>query len=155
MQAFPVLREDPTTPGTFTVTGEVVQTNETDAMNRCLELATDGARYGVYVYESINPDHVTLTSLDTGPGGPPDVVDVPHVQQVTASQMLTCTMGNWTNEPVSYAYQWTFDDVGVGIGEPTCPYATEDVGKTAVCVVTATNTLGSTTAPPSNAVVIA
>lgn len=157
MQAFPILKEEPAGSGKFVVTGEIIDTNETDAMNRCLELAQDGGKYGVYVYESINPDHVSMTPTATGPLGPPDVVDIPYVEQTAASRTLTCTMGNWTNEPTSYAYQWKLDGADVGTSSPASTYESvvADVGKSATCVVTATNALGSTSAWPSNAVVIA
>jgi hypothetical protein len=79
--------------------------------------------------------------------------DVPHVSQAGAE--LLCTMGNWNGEPTSYAYQWKFDGAdGPGDGA-TCPVTAAEVGKTATCVVTATNAHGSTAAPPSNEVTIA
>jgi hypothetical protein len=66
-------------------------------------------------------------------------------------------MGNWEGEPTSYAYQWKIDGANVGTGTATATHAVQpgDVGKTATCVVTATNALGSTAAPPSNGVVVA
>jgi hypothetical protein len=77
---------------------------------------------------------------------------VPAVTQ--SGTTLSCTMGIWTGEPTSYAYQWKLDGVDAGTG--TADYAVQagDVGKSATCVVTATNAHGSTAAPPSVGVVI-
>jgi hypothetical protein len=69
---------------------------------------------------------------------------------------LTCTMGNWDGEPDTYAYQWKLDgteDVGDGTG--VYVFIPADVGRTAACVVSATNADGTTEAPPSNEIVIA
>jgi len=86
----------------------------------------------------------------------PVVRDVPYVAQDGAS--LTCTMGNWENEPASYEYGWHRDGAfvvgGPGPAGAAYPVVTEDVGTTFTCVVTATNDAGSTVAPPSNGVVV-
>lgn len=89
--------------------------------------------------------------LGGGSNDPPANLDVPHVVQ---ENDVTCTMGNWTGEPTSYAYQWKND--GADVGDGTVPYAVtaDDVGHTITCVVTATNAAGSTPAPPSNGVVV-
>ena len=95
-------------------------------------------------------------SNGTEPSAPPANVDVPHVSGTgTVGQTLTCTMGNWDNMgsgEVSYAYQWQSDgttDLATG---SSYVVAAGDVGHSITCVVTATNALGSTAAPPSNAV---
>jgi hypothetical protein len=97
-----------------------------------------------------------LGVTEGGSGGPPAAppvnVDVPHVSQ--AGTVLTCTMGIWDNEPTSYAYQWQIAGTDVGTDSASYDRAAGDVGQTATCVVTATNALGSTAAPPSNAVVV-
>ena len=83
---------------------------------------------------------------------PPAVVDVPHVTGAGAvGSTLNCTMGNWTNEPTSYAYQWQAGAASVGTGD-TYVISETDVGSDITCVVTAANAFGSTTAPPSNAI---
>jgi len=92
---------------------------------------------------------------------PPVNADVPAVTRngaVTASaavgDTLNCTMGNWEGEPTSYAYQWKNDgatDLGTGASYVV---AATDSGHSVSCIVTATNALGSTAAPPSNAVSI-
>jgi hypothetical protein len=90
-------------------------------------------------------------------GGPPATeapvnVDVPVVTQEDV--LLNCTMGNWSGEPTSYAYQWQIDGADAGTGESTYVTTADDVGKTATCVVTATNAAGSTAAPPSVGVIV-
>jgi hypothetical protein len=91
----------------------------------------------------LHPDTIT---------GPPEVVDVPHASQEGAT--LSCTMGNWTNLPTAYAYQWQLDGEDVGGNAATHDVAADDDGKTALCFVTAINDRGETTAPPSNTVVV-
>jgi hypothetical protein len=93
----------------------------------------------------------------TGAGPPPTDapanVAVPHVSQ--AGAVLTCTMGEWDGTPTAYAYQWQLDGADVGTNDPTYDVLAPAVGHTATCIVTATNAIGSTAAPPSNAVVVA
>jgi hypothetical protein len=93
--------------------------------------------------------------LAAPPQGLPVIIDVPYVTQDGA--VLNCTMGNWENEPSSYVYQWQLDgaDVGVPVDTSTYTVIAEDVGRTATCVVTATNSAGSVVAPVSNSVVVA
>jgi hypothetical protein len=87
-----------------------------------------------------------------GPTAPPApvCVDVPFVQGSAAvGAELTCTMGNWGNEPVSYAYAWS-----TGSTNGTYVVTEADAGASITCVVSATNAGGTTAAPPSNAIVI-
>jgi hypothetical protein len=86
------------------------------------------------------------------PAGPPVNVDVPHVSQ--AGDTLSCTMGNWTNEPTTYSYLWEIEGVTVGGDSANYTVSPADVGMTATCTVTASNAAGATTAPPSNEVTI-
>jgi hypothetical protein len=79
--------------------------------------------------------------------------DVPFVDQ--AGSELRCTMGNWTGEPTAYVYQWKMDGTDIPGDGATLPVTAADTGHSATCVVTAENAHGSTTAPPSNAVVVA
>lgn len=90
---------------------------------------------------------------ETLEGGLPVNVDVPHVQQL--GPVLNCTMGNWEGEPDNYTYRWLIDADEVGADKPNHQVTTDDIGKTATCIVTASNRTGSTEAPPSNGVVIA
>ena len=94
----------------------------------------------------------TLTASLAGAQGAPVNVDVPFVSQTGST--LFCTMGNWSGEPVSYVYDWHMDGVSNGGAQPTYAVQPDDGGKTATCAVTATNALGSTAAPMSNAVTV-
>ena len=87
---------------------------------------------------------------------PPGVVDVPYASGTGAvGSTLNCTMGNWTNVPSSYAYQWMRDGGAIETAAAADYTAVaDDVGHSLSCVVTATNAVGATTAPPSNAVVV-
>jgi hypothetical protein len=82
----------------------------------------------------------------------PRNLTVPAVIQ--NGDMLHCTMGEWTGHPTAYAYQWQIDGVDAGTSSPDYD-ASADGGKSATCVVSATNAAGTGTAPPSDAVVIA
>lgn len=77
---------------------------------------------------------------------------VPAVTQ--AADILSCTMGEWSGTPTSYAYQWKLDGTNAGTDAATYTVQPADVGTTATCVVTATNANGSTAAPPSVGVVV-
>ena len=78
---------------------------------------------------------------------------VPAVTQTGTT--LTCTQGEWSGEPTSYAYAWKLDDAAAGSDAATYECRPADVGKSATCTVTATNAAGSTAAPPSVGVVVA
>lgn len=86
------------------------------------------------------------------PTDPPANVDVPHVTQDGTT--LNCTMGNWDGVPTTYAYAWQMDGLAVGTDSATHTVTPADTGKSATCVVTATNAIGSTEAPTSNAVIV-
>lgn len=101
-----------------------------------------------------------LATYEVGPPPPPITDppvnrDVPYAEQ--QNTVLNCTMGNWDNMQAtgaSYAYLWKKDD-GTAVGTAAnYPIAFADVGSTFSCVVTATNAIGSTTAPPSNSVTV-
>jgi hypothetical protein len=98
--------------------------------------------------------HVAVTQ--EAPTAAPVNVDVPFVAGTgTVGSMLTCTMGNWTGEPTSYAYLWLSDGVDeLGSGAEYTVQASDE-GHSITCIVTATNAGGSTNAPPSNAVAVA
>ena len=77
---------------------------------------------------------------------------VPQVTQT--GNDLNCTTGEWSGEPTSYAYQWKIDGADVGTGGASHTVQAGDGGRSAACVVTATNATGSAAAPASQAVVI-
>ena len=94
-----------------------------------------------------------LTELGVvGEPTPPANVDAPAIAQ--NGHQLGCTDGNWDGVPTAYHHQWQLDGTDAGINSNIYWCADGDVGKTATCIVTATNVFGSTAAPPSNAVVI-
>jgi hypothetical protein len=82
----------------------------------------------------------------------PSNTTIPGVTPLTAvvGEALSCTMGEWSGEPTGYSYQWLSDGAEAGTG---ASYTTVAAGSV-VCVVTATNTVGSAAAPPSNAVTV-
>jgi len=100
-----------------------------------------------------NVDDPTSQGGGSAPAEAPVNVDVPYVSQSVAT--LTCTMGNWQGEPTAYSYQWTIDGTAAGTDAPDYAVTGADIGKTASCVVTASNAAGATVAPSSNEVVIA
>ena len=97
-----------------------------------------------------------------GPTSPPVVVNVPYASltvegAAAPGNTVSITMGIWDYEPTSYA-------AGNGSvmelilqalwARQFHMIASADLGTELTCVVTATNAIGSTTAPPSNAVII-
>jgi hypothetical protein len=120
----------------------------------------------VVLEEPPDPEVVALmdeTALPPDPRDPPPEelvpvdaptnVDVPVILGVGAlGEVLSCTMGNWTGEPTSYAWQWLSADMPVGTGGDTYVIADTDQGNDITCMVTAFNAAGSAQAPPSNAV---
>jgi hypothetical protein len=79
----------------------------------------------------------------------------PVVSGVAAvGNTLTCTRGTWDNGVASYAYQWKSAAVNVGTSVPTYAPVAGDVTKAITCVVSATNTFGTTVGPASNGVTI-
>jgi hypothetical protein len=127
------------------------------ALAQGVETAAAGAELEASQYEPVlGADAPEGEGPDPAPTAPPVNVDVPHVQQ--AGDTLTCTMGNWEGmqaEPHSYAYAWSLDGTSIPGSGATLPVVAADAGSTATCVVTATNAIGSTPAPPSNGVVVA
>jgi hypothetical protein len=94
-----------------------------------------------------------LGQATTGEDIAPVNLDVPYVSQT--GDTLTCTMGNWTGQPDTYAYAWQLDGVDAGGGTNTYVLALpDDIGRTATCIVTASNAIGTTEAAPSNGVVV-
>ena len=82
---------------------------------------------------------------------------IPQVTGIgTIGENLSATTGMWTGMPTSYAYAW--QRAGVPISGATLPqYALvgADSGNAIGCIVTATNSAGSTAAPISNTIVCA
>jgi hypothetical protein len=83
----------------------------------------------------------------------PENTTIPYASQ--AGDTLNCTMGEWTGTPSAYFYQWKVDGAPVGDGSADYVATSEQEGRDAMCVVSASNISGSGTAPPSNTVTIA
>ena len=84
-------------------------------------------------------------------------VTAPVVSGVPAAgQVLSCTRGVWDHAPpaATYAYQWKSAAANVGTNAATYTPVVGDITKAITCVVSATNTFG-TTAATSNAVTLA
>jgi hypothetical protein len=64
-------------------------------------------------------------------------------------------MGNWdeTATPDSFSYAWSLDGAAAGVDLPSLDLKAEDVGKTVMCTLTATNAEGSASAD-SNQIVV-
>jgi hypothetical protein len=87
---------------------------------------------------------------------PPVNTTAPAVSgTATVGSTLSCTMGNWTYAPTSYAYQWRRNGTNIaGATQSTRVLSAADSGTNVSCQVTATNPAGSTSAA-SNAVAVA
>jgi hypothetical protein len=61
--------------------------------------------------------------------------------------VLTCAHGTWTGDAtISYAYQWKSAGTPVGTNASTYTSVSGDLGNTITCVVTASNSVGSSSA---------
>jgi len=83
---------------------------------------------------------------------PPAVVDAPFISQTGTT--LSCTLGNWEGAPTSRSYQWKIDGANVGTNAATYTRVVGDVGKTATCVMVATNGAGASAPVTSNAIIV-
>jgi hypothetical protein len=82
----------------------------------------------------------------------PVVVDAPFISQTAA--VLSSTLGNWEGSPTSRSYQWKIDGANVGTNAATYTRIAGDIGKTATCVMIATNTAGASAPVTSNAITV-
>jgi hypothetical protein len=85
--------------------------------------------------------------------GPPAIITPPAITGMPkAGANLTCSDGSWTNDPTTFAYQWSRDGtVLVGATGDTYEAGTIDEGTALKCTVTAANSAGAASAM-SNAV---
>lgn len=93
-----------------------------------------------------------IIDSDIPPVDPPTVIDVPFISQAAA--VLSCTLGNWNGEPTSRTYQWQVAGITVGTNQATYTRVAGDVGKNAVCNMTATNGVGTSAPVTSNTIVV-
>ena len=92
-------------------------------------------------------------SITTESSGTPPVNTVAPVVSGTATYdyVLSCTTGTWTGTAtITYAYQWqrssgTYSNI-LGANNSTYTLVADDVNKTIRCVVTGTNSTGSSSA---------
>jgi hypothetical protein len=103
----------------------------------------------------ITGNEATPPPPEGGGGGSTAPVNTAVPQVTQSGTTLSCTQGEWTSEPTSYAYAWQVNSVGVGTDAATYDVQPADVGQSATCTVTATNAAGSAAAPPSVGVVVA
>ena len=105
---------------------------------------------------SMVPAGVELPDPEPPQTQAPVNVDVPYLSPDGASvgDTLNCTMGNWNNVPSEYFYSWKRDGGPLTGSGNSYVVADGDAGHAITCVVTAQNAIGTTTAPPSNAVSI-
>jgi hypothetical protein len=82
----------------------------------------------------------------------PVVIDAPFISQ--AGAVISSTLGNWEGSPTSRSYQWKIDGTNVGTNAATYTRIAGDVGKTATCVMVATNTAGASAPVTSNAITV-
>jgi hypothetical protein len=84
------------------------------------------------------------------PGSPPTNTNLPAITGTNeVGQTLTCSQGEWSGSPSSYAYQWQLRTASGWTnlsGEAASAYLIEHYGRDVRCVVTATNSAGSTAA---------
>ena len=87
----------------------------------------------------------------------PAIIDIPYAHAAATPPIVgtvcSVTNGNWTGLPTGYTYQWKRDGTtNLGTAASYTLIAADIGGHQITCVVTATNAVGSTAAPPSNAI---
>ena len=87
----------------------------------------------------------------------PANVNVPYVSGTgVVGQTLSCTVGIWSYQPTSYSYAWQRAGVAIsGATSSSYVLVALDSTKAIGCIVTATNSAGSTAAPISNTILCA
>jgi hypothetical protein len=142
--------------GSTTTTSENINFGNTAATNRTM----DGAMCEVFLFSRILTG-AEQTEIDDGPESVNTVAPGVTGTEIVGST-LTCSSGTWglpspysagTNGTITYSYQWTRSNDGVGTGEANISGATSatytlvsaDVGKYLRCLVAATNDGGTST----------
>jgi hypothetical protein len=111
---------------------------------------------GAVTYFTDNPVGLAVPPVGASFSVPPVNIDEPYVEQGAAG-VCSCTMGNWEDPPPdTYNYRWRLDGAPVsgGTNASTFTATVANVGQTLDCVLTASNSFGSTSAD-SNQIVIA
>lgn len=117
-------------------------------------IETVRADHGVYRPTSRIDTEANLKEVLQLYARPPVNTAVPLISLDPDGVTLSCTMGIWTGEPDTYSYEWQMDSMTVGTDSATYEITADDMGKVALCRVTATNDNGSTQAPASNRIVL-
>lgn len=114
------------------------------------------------IYDSIKYEHKLFRLRGIGPSGeidtnPPVNLTLPFVQPEygTVYDLVICSAGDWL-EARQLFYQWHRDGVPI-FGSDNDRYSVriEDQGKYLTCLVTAKNSLGSTSVMSSNSCYVA
>jgi hypothetical protein len=115
--------------------------------------------------EELKLTYAYIDFLEAGGTGTPPVApiikDVPALTvggTVAATgavgSAISVTNGNWRAVPTEYHYAWKGSNNPLGTDVNTYTPVEADIGKQVTCVVSAVNAVGTTAAPPSNAVEI-
>jgi hypothetical protein len=125
-----------------------------DRYNQLKPLAIRSAREYVMIRTPapLQDEMAAIIDADLPPVDPPTVLDAPYISQ--AGAVISCTLGNWNGAPSTRSYQWKIDGTNVGLNQATYTRIAGDVGKTATCVMTATNAVGTSAPVSSNAIVV-
>lgn len=129
-----------------------IGTNKSQYTNRVLHAVNKGKSANI-----TNSDMHDALNTALGTVVKPVNVDVPHVTGTGAvGQSLACTTGIWSYSPTSYTYAWQRAGTPIaGATSSTYLLVAADSTKAVGCIVTATNTAGSTAAPISNTIAVA
>jgi hypothetical protein len=107
--------------------------------------------------EELKLTYAYIDFLEAGGTGTPPVA--PIVKDVPAltgtgivGSALNVTNGNWRGVPTEYHYAWKGGGNPLGTDANTYTPVVADVGKQVTCTVSAVNAVGTTAAPPSNAI---
>lgn len=100
---------------------------------------------------------IILASVGNSYGALPINTDAPAVTgTVVVGNSLSCSTGTWTGAPApTFTYQWQQGSSNIGSATSSSySVAAGDIGSTLRCVVTATNSLGVTSANSPNTITV-
>jgi alpha-tubulin suppressor-like RCC1 family protein len=107
----------------------------------------------------LNPAATNSMMLCTrgGPNGAPANTVAPVISGTAQEdQILVSTTGTWSNDPVSFTFQWQRNTSNIsGATGTSYTVQTADVGSTLRCVVTATNAISAVSANSANTATVA
>ena len=157
---------DTTAMVTALATDTTKHSREIEAAPPALRTGNDKSGYTNRVLHAVNKGkagNVTTAdmhdTLNTALGTVlvPVNVNAPYVQGIgTVGEILTSTVGIWSHAPTSYTYAWQRAGVAIS-GATTSSYTltSTDSGHAIGCIVSATNTAGTTVGPISNTILCA